>query len=67
MSDGERRSGGRRAGLLSAIGVRESIRRGYDSVRMGIFDFFKRRRDRESAIPGGTSESLTRQLKGGGE
>jgi hypothetical protein len=34
---------------------------------MGLFDFFKRRRERESAIPGGTPESLTRQLKGDGE
>ena len=34
---------------------------------MGLFDFFKRRRDRESAIPGGTPESLTRQLKGDGK
>ncbi len=34
---------------------------------MGLFDFFKRRRDRESAIPGGTSEPLTRQLKGDGK
>ena len=34
---------------------------------MGLFDFFRRRRERESAIPGGTPESLTRQLKGDGE
>jgi hypothetical protein len=34
---------------------------------MGIFDFFKRRRERESAIPGADSESLTRQLKGDGK
>ena len=33
----------------------------------GIFDFFERRRDRESAIPGGTSQSLTRPLKGDGK
>jgi hypothetical protein len=33
---------------------------------MGMFGFFKRRRQRESAVPGGTSESLTRQLKGDG-
>jgi hypothetical protein len=34
---------------------------------MGMFDFFKRRRERESAIPGGSPESLTRQLKGDGK
>ena len=33
---------------------------------MGLFDFFSRRRERESAIPGATPESLTRQLKGDG-
>lgn len=33
---------------------------------MGLFNFFSRRRQRESAIPGGTPESLTRQLKGDG-
>jgi hypothetical protein len=32
-----------------------------------MFDYFTRRRRRESAIPGGTPESLTRQLKGDGE
>lgn len=31
---------------------------------MGLFDFFKRRRERESAIPADTPESLTRELKG---
>lgn len=34
---------------------------------MGLFDFFKRRRERESAIPGESPESLTRQLKGDAE
>ena len=34
---------------------------------MGLFNFFSRRRQRESAIPGGTPESLTRQLKGDGK
>lgn len=34
--------------------------------RMGLFSFFNRRRERESAIPGGTPESVTRQLKGDG-
>ena len=34
---------------------------------MGLFDFFKRRRERESAIPADSPESLTRQLKGDGE
>lgn len=34
---------------------------------MGLFDYFKRRRERESAIPGGSPESLTRQQKGDGE
>lgn len=33
---------------------------------MGLFNFFSRRRRRESPIPGGTPESLTRQLKGDG-
>ena len=33
---------------------------------MGLFNFFRRRSERESAIPGGTTESLTRQLKGDG-
>jgi hypothetical protein len=33
---------------------------------MGLFNFFSRRRERESAIPGGSPESLTRQLKGDG-
>ncbi len=33
---------------------------------MGLFNFFGRRRERESAVPGGTPESLTRQLKGDG-
>jgi hypothetical protein len=35
--------------------------------RVGLFDFFKRRRERESAIPGSSPESLTRQLKGDGK
>ena len=34
---------------------------------MGLFNFFGRRRERESAVPGGTPESLTRQLKGDGK
>jgi hypothetical protein len=34
---------------------------------VGLFDFFKRRRERESAIPASSPESLTRQLKGDGE
>jgi hypothetical protein len=34
---------------------------------VGLFDFFKRRRERESAIPGGTPESLSHQLKGDAE
>lgn len=33
---------------------------------MGLFNFFSRRRQRESAIAGGTPEPLTRQLKGDG-
>jgi hypothetical protein len=36
-------------------------------VRMGLFSYFKRRRERESAIPGGSPEPLTRQLKGDGK
>jgi hypothetical protein len=34
---------------------------------MGLFDFFRRRRERERAIPDGSSDSLTRQLKGDGK
>jgi hypothetical protein len=34
---------------------------------VGLFDFFRRRRERESAIPRDSPESLTRQLKGDGE
>ena len=34
---------------------------------MGLFDLFKRRRERESAILGASPETLTRQLKGEGE
>jgi hypothetical protein len=34
---------------------------------MGLFDFFRRRRERESAIPGGTPDSFMRQLKGDGK
>jgi hypothetical protein len=34
---------------------------------VGLFDFFKRRRERESAIPGDSPESLTRQLRGDGQ
>ena len=33
---------------------------------MGLFDFFRRRRERESAIAGESAESLTRQLRGDG-
>jgi len=34
---------------------------------MGLFEYFRRRRDRESAIPGDAPASLTRQLKGDGQ
>ena len=34
---------------------------------MGLFNFFGRRRERESAIPGGSPDSVTKQLKGDGE
>ena len=33
---------------------------------MGLFGYFRRRREREGAIPGGEIESLTQQLKGDG-
>ena len=33
---------------------------------MGLFNFFSRRRERESAIGGGAPDSLTRQLEGDG-
>jgi hypothetical protein len=44
----------------------ECGRRVYDP-RVGLFDFFKRRRERESAIPADTPESVTRQLEGDDE
>jgi ferredoxin len=34
---------------------------------MGMFNLFRRRRERESAIPGDSPDSVTRQLKGDGE
>ena len=32
-----------------------------------MFDFFRRRRERESALPGAAPDSITRRLKGDGE
>ena len=34
---------------------------------MGLFGYFRRRKERESAIPGDNVESLTKQLKGDGK
>jgi hypothetical protein len=65
MATGGRVGGGRACSRPSAFANLPGG--GYDSVRMGVFDFFRRRRERESAIPGAGSESLTRQLKGDGK
>ena len=34
---------------------------------MGVFGFFNRRRERESAVPGSSPDSVTRSLKGDGQ
>jgi hypothetical protein len=72
MSDGESRSGDGRAGFVSAIGANlpalaKPPAHGYHAAPMGLFGYFRRRKERESAVPSSEVESLTKQLKGDGE
>jgi uncharacterized membrane protein YgcG len=58
--------------LSAAIGatlpaLAKRLAHGYHRAPMGLFSFFNRRRQRESAIPEQSTESLTRQLKGDGK
>jgi hypothetical protein len=70
MSEGESRSCEERARFGSAMRPRiywRDRRRGGTIRRVGMFDFFRKRRERESAVPGGEMpESLKRQLQGDG-